>query len=122
MSAALPDSVAARWPGSFDQHLAAIVENSDDAIVSKDLEGRILHWNDAATRMYGYTAKEAMGRPIEIVIPDDPKRRQEEFEIRAQNGRGERFGHQGRQMRLIARSRCFCPSLSELNLSRTWAT
>jgi PAS domain S-box-containing protein len=93
MSAAQQDSVTASWPGSFDQHLAAIVENSDDAIVSKDLEGRILYWNDAATRMYGYTAREAMGQPIEIVIPDDSKRRQEELDIRARIGRGERFVH-----------------------------
>lgn len=93
MSAAQSDSVAARWPGSFEQHLAAIVENSDDAIVSKDLEGRILYWNDAATRMYGYTAEEATGQPIEIVIPDDPERRQEELDIRTRIGQGERFLH-----------------------------
>ena len=93
MSAAQPDSVTTRWPGSFEQHLAAIVENSDDAIVSKDLEGRILYWNDAATRMYGYTAEEATGQPIEIVIPDDPERLQEELEIRARIGQGERFVH-----------------------------
>ncbi len=93
MSAAQPESVTARWPGSFEQHLAAIVENSDDAIVSKNLEGRILYWNDAATRMYGYTAEEATGQPIEIVIPDDSQRRQEELDIRAQIARGERFVH-----------------------------
>ena len=93
MSAAQPDSVTSRWPGSFDEHLAAIVENSDDAIVSKDLEGRILYWNDAATRMYGYTSDEATGQPIEIVIPEDPERRQEELDIRTRIGRGERFVH-----------------------------
>jgi PAS domain S-box-containing protein len=93
MSAAQPDSVTARWPGSFEHHLAAIVENSDDAIVSKDLEGRILYWNDAATRMYGYTADEATGQPIEIVIPDDVERRREELGIRARIGRGERIEH-----------------------------
>jgi PAS domain S-box-containing protein len=93
MSAAQPDSVTTRWPGSFEQHLAAIVENSDDAIVSKDLEGRILYWNDAATRMYGFTAEEATGQPIEIVIPDDPERLQEELQIRARIGQGERFVH-----------------------------
>jgi PAS domain S-box-containing protein len=93
MSAAQPDSVTDRWPGSFEQHLAGIVENSDDAIVSKDLDGRILYWNDAATRMYGYTAEEAMGQPIEIVIPEDPKRREEELNIRDRIGRGERFEH-----------------------------
>src|SRR5580658_2981465 len=93
MSAAQPDSGTAGWPGSFEQHLAAIVENSDDAIVSKDLEGRILYWNDAATRMYGYTAEEATGQPIEIVIPDDRERRQEELDIRTRIGQGERFLH-----------------------------
>jgi PAS domain S-box-containing protein len=53
------------------QYLAAIVDNSDDAIVSIDRTGKILSWNDAATRMYGYTAEEAIGRWIDIVIPDD---------------------------------------------------
>jgi PAS domain S-box-containing protein len=93
MSAAQPEPVTVRWPGSFEQHLAAIVENSDDAIVSKDLEGRILYWNDAATRMYGYTAEEVTGQPIEIVIPEDADRRQEELDIRNRIGQGERFMH-----------------------------
>jgi PAS domain S-box-containing protein len=93
MSAAQPESVTVRWPGSFEQHLAAIVENSDDAIVSKNLEGRILYWNDAATRMYGYTAEEATGQPIEIVIPEDLERRQEELDIRTRIGQGQRFMH-----------------------------
>jgi PAS domain S-box-containing protein len=75
------------------QHLAAIVDNSDDAIVSKDLEGTIQTWNDAATRMYGYTAEEAVGRPIDIVIPDDEKWRAEELNIRASIARGERIDH-----------------------------
>ncbi len=86
-------SGTAKWAGSFTQYLAAIVENSDDAIVSKNLDGLILSWNDAATRMYGYTAEEATGQPIEIVIPDVPERRQEELDIRARIGRGERFVH-----------------------------
>jgi PAS domain S-box-containing protein len=72
---------------------AAIVENSDDAIVSEDLDGRILSWNDAATQMYGYTPDEALGQPIEIVIPDDPARRQEELDIRARIAKGERIQH-----------------------------
>jgi PAS domain S-box-containing protein len=72
-----------------NQHLAAIVDNSDDAIVSKDLAGTILTWNDAATRRYGYTAEEAVGQPIDIVIPDD--RRAEELTIRASIARGERI-------------------------------
>jgi PAS domain S-box-containing protein len=93
MSAAQPDSVATRLLGSFEQYLAAIVENSDDAIVSKDLNGTILSWNEAATRMYGYTSDEAVGQPIEIVIPDDLERRKEELDIRTRIGRGERFVH-----------------------------
>ena len=93
MSPAQPNSVTARWPGGFEQHLAAIVENSDDAIVSIDLEGRILSWNDAARRMYGYAAEEAIGQPIDIVIADDPERRQEELGIRARIAQGERIEH-----------------------------
>ena len=79
--------------GSTEHFLAAIVENSDDAIVSKALDGTILSWNDTATRMYGYTAEEAVGRPIDIVIPEDPAKRQEELDIRAKIARGERIEH-----------------------------
>src|SRR6266487_2303926 len=75
------------------QYLAAIVENSDDAIVSQNLRGEILSWNDAATKMYGYTAEGAIGQSIDIVIPDDPDRRQEELDIRARIARGERIKH-----------------------------
>src|SRR5262249_16075936 len=61
------------------QQLAAIVESSDDAIVSKDLNGIIATWNRAAERLFGYSAREAVGKPITILIPDD--RLSEEPEI-----------------------------------------
>ena len=52
-------------------HLASIVEFSDDAIVSKTLEGVVTSWNAGAERLYGYSAAEALGRPISIIIPPD---------------------------------------------------
>ena len=73
------------------RYLGAIVESSDDAIVSKNLDGIITSWNRGAERVFGYTAEEAIGRPITIVIPAD--RRSEEREILTRIGRGERIEH-----------------------------
>jgi PAS domain S-box-containing protein len=71
--------------------LAAIVESSDDAIVSKSLQGIIMSWNTGAERLFGYTAEEAIGRPITMIIPKE--RLEEEQRILAQISQGERLEH-----------------------------
>ena len=71
--------------------LASIVETSDDAIVSKNLDGVITSWNRGAERVFGYSAGEVVGQPITIVIPED--RQREEREILTRLGQGERIDH-----------------------------
>lgn len=73
------------------QHLAAIVESSDDAIISKDLNGIISSWNQAAERLFGYGPAEAIGQPITLIIPVD--RIGEEAEIIGKIRQGERIEH-----------------------------
>jgi PAS domain S-box-containing protein len=71
--------------------LAAIVVSSDDAIISKTIEGRITSWNAGATRIFGYDASEMIGQPILKIIP--PELHGEEREILARLQRGERMDH-----------------------------
>jgi len=75
----------------ISQQLAAIVESSDDAIVSKDLDGIIATWNKGAERLFGYTADEVVGKPITILIPED--RQDEEPGILERIRRGEHTDH-----------------------------
>lgn len=71
--------------------IAAIVDSSDDAIVSKTLHGTITSWNKSAERLFGYTAAEAIGQNMMLLVPAE--RRQEETGILERIGRGERVDH-----------------------------
>ena len=73
------------------QCLAAIVESSDDAILSKDVNGVIMSWNSGAQRLFGYTSQEAVGKPVTLLIPVD--RHDEEPRILERICRGERIDH-----------------------------
>src|SRR5438552_1705230 len=83
----------AAGPGLADAaaRLAAIVDSSNDVIVSKTLDGIITSWNPAAERLFGWTAAEAVGQPITLIIPEE--RRAEEDTVLARVRRGERVEH-----------------------------
>ncbi len=85
------DTEALRQGEEVRARLGAIVDSSDDAIVSKNLDGIIMTWNAAATRMFGYTAEEVIGRSITIIIPHE--RLNEETRTLALIRRGEAIEH-----------------------------
>src|SRR5688572_18266 len=80
----IPDPLSIR-------HLARVVESSDDAIVSKDLNGIITSWNAAAERMFGYVADEAIGQSIRMIIPAD--RQSEEDMVLSRIRAGQSVAH-----------------------------
>ena len=73
------------------RRLAAVVESSDDAIITKTLDGTILSWNAGAEGIYGYSAAEVVGRPISLLVP--PDRPDELPQILAKLAKGERIAH-----------------------------
>ncbi|MGH7391765.1 MAG: PAS domain S-box protein [Candidatus Rokuibacteriota bacterium] len=85
------DLTERRQAGEDAARLSAIVANADDAIVSQTLDGVITSWNGAAERMFGYTAREAVGQSIALTIPSE--RREEEVGILARLKRGEAIDH-----------------------------
>lgn len=85
------DITQAKEAARANNLLAAIVDSSDDAIVSKNLDGMITSWNKSAERMFGYSAREAVGQHITLIIPSN--RLDEETKIIGQLKRGERVDH-----------------------------
>jgi PAS domain S-box-containing protein len=73
------------------EHLAAVVASSDDAIISKTLQGTIASWNSGAEKLFGYSAAEAVGKPMMMLL--SPERTHEELDILARIGRGESVNH-----------------------------
>ncbi len=80
-----------KWAEEVRGHLSAVVESSDDAIISKTLEGTITSWNRGAERVFGYSSAEALGKSMRMLLPTDHAK--EESDILASVGRGESVNH-----------------------------
>ena len=89
--ASLLDVTERRQGDDARRQLASVVQSSDDAIVSKDLNGVIVSWNPGAERLFGYAAAEVVGKPITVIIPADLQ--DEEPKILARLRRGESIEH-----------------------------
>ena len=88
----LAEEVAERkWAEEVRGRLSAIVESSDDAIISKTLEGTITSWNHGAEQVFGYSPAEALGKSMRMLLP--PERADEESDILARIARGESVSH-----------------------------
>jgi PAS domain S-box-containing protein len=87
----LHDITAERAAEERDARLAAIIHDSDDAIITKRMDGVITSWNPSAARLFGYTAEEAIGQPISMIMPPDMA---DEFPgIMRRLARGEHIDH-----------------------------
>jgi len=91
MAGVCQDVTERRQAADVRERLAAIVESSDDAIVSKTLDGVITSWNRGAERLYGYAAAEAIGRQVSLIVPAG--RHAEESDVLARLRRGETVAH-----------------------------
>ena len=87
----IDDITERRLGDELRARLAAVVESSDDAIITKTLDGIIMTWNPGAERIFGYTAQEVIGRPVTLLIP--PSQVDEEPAILERLRRGERIDH-----------------------------
>jgi two-component system CheB/CheR fusion protein len=86
---AVEDVTTRRQAESGARHLAAIVEYSSDAIISQSLDGAIVSWNEGATHIFGYSARETIGRPVLLLVP--PDRAEELHQVHERIRHGERI-------------------------------
>jgi two-component system cell cycle sensor histidine kinase/response regulator CckA len=86
-----PDITARKSARESQEHLAAVLESSDDAIIGKTLDGTITTWSRGAENLFGYSASEAVGKPIQMLLP--PERANEELDILRRIKKGELIRH-----------------------------